>query len=96
MPVEFSPAAEKDLESIGDYIAKDNPTRAVTFIQEIRDRCRVLDEAPLAAPLRPDIASGIRLLVHKRYLIFYSVSEKTVRIERILHASRNTAKHLKQ
>ena len=28
----FAPLAEQDLESIADYIAADNPRRAVTFI----------------------------------------------------------------
>ena len=32
----FSVLAESDLEEIGDYIARDNPERAVSFIQEIR------------------------------------------------------------
>jgi toxin ParE1/3/4 len=31
----FSPLAEIDLEEIGDFIARDNPARAVSFIQEI-------------------------------------------------------------
>lgn len=35
----FSPLAEFDLEEIGDYIARDNPSRAVTFIREIREPC---------------------------------------------------------
>lgn len=30
------PLAQNDLEEIGDYIAQDNPGRALTFIQEIR------------------------------------------------------------
>jgi toxin ParE1/3/4 len=29
----FSPLAEFDLEEIGDYIARDNSSRAVSFIQ---------------------------------------------------------------
>ena len=37
MTVVFSPVAETDLEEIGDYVALDNPRRAVTFVREIRD-----------------------------------------------------------
>lgn len=32
----FAPLAEQDLESIADYIAADNPRRAVSFIEELR------------------------------------------------------------
>ncbi len=35
MGVLFTPLAETDLEQIGDYIAQDNPARALTFMQEI-------------------------------------------------------------
>jgi plasmid stabilization system protein ParE len=33
MPCAFTPFAEADLEAIGDYIARDNPRRALTFIR---------------------------------------------------------------
>ncbi len=39
MGVLFTPLADTDLEEIGDYIAQDNPARALAFIQEIRAQC---------------------------------------------------------
>ena len=42
MGVLFTPLAETDIEEIGDYIALDNPARALTFIQEIRAQCQKL------------------------------------------------------
>lgn len=38
MRVVFSPKIESDLESIADYIALDNPSRALTFIEEIKNK----------------------------------------------------------
>lgn len=38
MIVHLLPDAIVDLETIGDYIAPDNPRRALTFIQERRDK----------------------------------------------------------
>jgi hypothetical protein len=35
--VHFMPQAEIDLEEIGDYIALDNPERAVSFIEKYDD-----------------------------------------------------------
>ena len=32
----FTPAAESDLEEIGDYIAADSPARALLFVQQLR------------------------------------------------------------
>ena len=34
----FTARAEDDLENIADYIAIDNPARAISFVQEIRNR----------------------------------------------------------
>jgi toxin ParE1/3/4 len=39
MRAHFTPQAEIDLEEVGDYIALDNPGRAVSFIREIRQHC---------------------------------------------------------
>jgi len=87
--LKFSQNAKIDLESIGDFIAVDNPGRAVTFIQEIKERCYSVCDAPNAYPLRPDIAEHIRSVAFRRYMIFYSTQPDHVRIERILHSSRN-------
>jgi toxin ParE1/3/4 len=89
MSVEFSPVAERDLEEIGDYIAHDNSHRALTFILEIRERCQKIEKTPNAAPLREDILSGVRVLKHNNYLIFYSILKSKIRIERILHGARD-------
>lgn len=85
----LSPLAELDLEEIGDYIARDNPPRAVSFIREIRERCAGITANPAAAPLRPELGEDIHMVLHGRYLIFYTAAPKSVRIERILHGARN-------
>jgi toxin ParE1/3/4 len=84
----FSPRAQLDLEAIGDYIARDNPTRAVTFLEELRAHCDRIVTTPAAYPAREDLASGIRMAVHGRYRIFIRVGAAQVRIERILHSAR--------
>ena len=85
----FSVVAEVDLEEIGDYIARDNPERAVSFIQEIRGHCLKITAYPEAAPLRPELGEGIRMVPFGRYLIFYTVHADNVRVERIIHGARN-------
>ena len=84
----FSSHAESDLEEIADYIAQDNPRRALSFIGEIRERCQNIIIFPEAAPFREEFGTGIRVIPFGRYLIFYTVYPDTVRIERILSASR--------
>jgi toxin ParE1/3/4 len=83
----FSPRAALDLEEIGDYIALDNPSRAVSFMREIKQHCRSLARRPAAFPVREDLAAGIRMAVNGNYLIFFRVLEKTVREERVIHGA---------
>lgn len=85
----FSSLAELDLEEIGDYLANDNPRRAVSFVRELREQCAKIVTMPLAAPLRPELGDGIRVMPFGRYLFFYTAYPKIVRIERILHGARH-------
>ena len=92
MRCSFSPRAECDLEEIGDYIARDNPGRAYSFVEEIRGRCFAILDAPQGFPLREELGAGIRFVSVGRYQIYYTVHEPQaeVRIERILHMARDT------
>ena len=85
----FSPLAELDLEETGDYIARDNPSRAISFAREIREQCAKITAMPLAAPLRQEFGEGIRMEPFGRYLIFYTVGAENIRVERILYGARN-------
>ncbi|MCE3519565.1 type II toxin-antitoxin system RelE/ParE family toxin, partial [Escherichia coli] len=40
MKVTLSTRARRDLEGIRLYIEKDNPTRAISFVDELRDAAR--------------------------------------------------------
>lgn len=89
MRCELSPQAVADLQEIGDYIARDNPQRAASFVAELLAHSQRLADHPEAYPARPDLGEGLRSCVHQRYVIFFSVIPKLVRIERILHGSRD-------
>ena len=88
MKVLLTTEAEGDLERIGDYIALDNPRRALSFVLELRDSCMSLANLHLAFPLVPRYAhSGIRRRVHENYLIFYRIEAEHVVIIHVLHGA---------
>ena len=89
MQVIFTVQAEHDLEEIGDYIAADNPSRAVSFVQELRAHCAKIAAAPLAYAARPELGDDIRGCTHGRYLILFQPARDAVLIVRILHGSRD-------
>ena len=87
----LSPRAAADLEEIADYIARDNPGRAVSFLAELEAKCRAVAASPELYPSRADLVPGLRMAVHGRYLVLYRdlADENTVRVERVLHSARN-------
>ena len=46
MSVVFSPAANDDLIEIAAFIAQDSPTHALTFVDELEDKCQRLGLSP--------------------------------------------------
>jgi toxin ParE1/3/4 len=83
-------AAEAELEAIGDWIERDNPDRALTFIRELRRACETLVEMPRGYALVPRYEhTGIRRRVHSNYLIFYRIVPDAVEILHILHGARD-------
>ena len=66
-----TPQAERNLVEITDYIARDNPVRALSFVDELQQRIQSLK----TRPMRHAVVSGYRRIVHGNYLIVYHVRE---------------------
>ncbi len=90
MKVRLSSEARQDLIAIGDYIARDNPARAISFLRELREQCLGLAEMPQRFPLVPRYeAGGVRRRGHGNYLIFYRIEAEKVVIIHILHGAQD-------
>ncbi|WP_225008038.1 type II toxin-antitoxin system RelE/ParE family toxin [Novosphingobium percolationis] len=90
MIVYLTAEAEFDLEAIGDFIARDNPSRALSFLRELREKCLGLADMPERFPLVPRYeTAGVRRRVHRDYFIFYRVEAGKVHILHILHGAQN-------
>lgn len=87
----WRPIAEADLNQIIDYIALDNPIKAVEFGHVLRAKVLPLEQNPkLGRTGRPGLPAFLRELVaHRNYIIFYRVLEesRTVEILRVKHAA---------
>ncbi|MEA3044900.1 MAG: toxin ParE1/3/4 [Sphingomonadales bacterium] len=84
--------AENDLERIGDYIARDDPARALGFIRELREKCLDLAKFPDRFPLVPRYEElGVRHRVHGNYLIFYRADADEVAVIHVLHGAMDYA-----
>lgn len=88
MKVQITAEAEADLEAIGDYIARDNPARALSFVRELYQVCRDIADLPQVWPLVPRYEHHeIRRRVHGRYLIFYRIDADRIIILHILNGA---------
>jgi len=94
LQVEFSDRAEADLEGVADYIALDNPKRAVSFVRELRARCERIAGQPRANRLREELGPGTRGAVHGPHLILYTERRGVLVIERIVHGARDLGRLL--
>jgi len=88
----YLPAADDDLVQIFDFIAKDSPNRALSFLEKLDKRIGLLEQHPLLGrtPRHPKLREyGYRVLSVESYLVFYVVRGQTIEIHRVLHGSRN-------
>ena len=76
-----------DLDDIADYIRLDNPTRAITFVEDVRMVCReIIAVHPRIGRWRPELGANRRSFQTHRRVIYYSYYPEieTLRFERIL------------
>jgi toxin ParE1/3/4 len=94
MRVHISDDAERELDEIGQYIALDNPDRAVSFVVELVDQCLALSDQPRRYPIAVETKGlQLRRCIYRGYLIFYAVTDH-VEVAHVFHGSRDYLKVL--
>jgi toxin ParE1/3/4 len=82
--------AESDLDQITTYIAEQSIEIAFNFVQELREKCESLADAPRGYPLVPRHEHlGIRRRLFGNYLIFYRVGTSAIEAVDVLHGARD-------
>lgn len=84
--------AEDDIAEIVAFIAEDSPAAAIKLADKIETRLARLADFPSLGriPAEEELSGlGYRYLVVDNYLVFYTVTAKTVLIHRVLHGARD-------
>lgn len=91
MRVRWSKLALEDLENIENYIALDNPERAVSFVMELMDLGDSLADQGMAQKgthAKWTDAPNIRELYYGNYAIIYEILQDVI----MIHEVHNTAR----
>ena len=87
MALKWTQTALRSVDEIAGYIAKDNPTRATSFVQELKEAVLKLQVHPGMG--RAGRVPGTReLVLHKNYIAIYRVRGDCVEILRLHHVAR--------
>jgi toxin ParE1/3/4 len=88
--INITPEAEKDLDEIWLYIAKDYSSRAEMFIKTLEKKIDALEIFPERCPkIRHSMLNGeYRQLIYGNYRIIFRVEKKQVDILRVIHTAR--------
>ena len=88
MLIKWTQTALASLDDIAGFIAKDDPTRATSFVLELQSAVTKLQVHPGMG--RAGRVPGTReLVLHKNYIAIYRVRGDDVEILRLQHSARN-------
>jgi toxin ParE1/3/4 len=88
-------SAEKELEEILDFIALDNPLRAISFGRELRSKAMDIGKYPFIFPALSEYPQ-FRKRSHKGYIIIYTIKNDMVVVIHILNSMRDYGLLLKK
>lgn len=88
MALRWTKTALRSVDEIAQYIAKDNPRRATSFVLELQEAVTTLQDHPGLG--RAGRIPGTReLVLHKNYIAIYRVVDDEVQILRLHNVARN-------
>jgi toxin ParE1/3/4 len=81
--------AMRDLNTIWDFIAPDDPLSADRFVARLLDTCELLGRNPRIGRQRGELRRGPRSFPVGNYLTFYRIAGDTSEIVRFVHGGRD-------
>lgn len=91
----YSAEARTDLMKISEYIARDNPTAARRFIDQLEQKCADLALSPEMGFPCDELSAGLLCWPVGNYVVFYRSLDHKIEIARILHGARDIPREFK-
>ena len=86
------PVAEQDVDAAVDFLMREDPSVALTFLDGLEEIERRLSEFPRSGSLvqdEPFTSLGYRYMLLIGFYVFYRIDGESVWIMRIIHTKRN-------
>lgn len=92
---ELSEEADTDLEEIFEYtIEKFGAAQAIKYLSSFDELFEELCHNPKLGRGRNDIRKNLKSISKESHIVFYRIMKNTIRIVRVLHASRDVSRFL--
>lgn len=92
---QFTDKAESDLEGIIDYTVREWGTaQAITYLDGLEARARLLAENPDLGTARETISKGLLSFPYESHILYYKKRGCGIVIVRVLHQQMDPLKHL--
>jgi toxin ParE1/3/4 len=85
----IAPSARQDLSDILDYIARDKPVAAATWVEKIEEKCKLIAATPEFGERRPEYGTQIRSSVVGRYVVFFRPIDGGIEVLRVIAGDRD-------
>jgi toxin ParE1/3/4 len=85
----YTTAAHADLASILEYVARDKPEAAMSWVEKIEAKCLLIAKNPAIGELQPQFGEDVRASVVGRYVIFHRQTDSGVKILRVIAGDRD-------
>jgi len=86
MKIIWSPLAIDRTTEIAEYIARDNPSAAMIWVETLFDKVEILKSSPKSGRVVPESnRDDIRELIYGNYRIIYKVEKKILSVLTVRH-----------
>lgn len=89
MKIVWSRGAQANLQEIGDYIAQDSPTRALSYLNTLIETAEKVLRFPRAGRIVPEAElDELREVIYENYRVFYLIQDSQVLILAVIEGHR--------
>lgn len=92
MRVRLTQSALADVRDIAEFVAANDPVRAMSFADELLDAAEEIGGQPRAYPQRRQWGAGIRVCFYGFYAIIFQLRAEDIVILRIVNAARDLSR----